>query len=387
MPIVVISPFNVATFAVGGGHFWVYLQYVLGLRQLGCDVYWLERFRPGRDPEGDEHARATFFERMATFGLDGKVLLYVQDERTEASGTVCEFIGVPQATAEAVLRQADLLLNFHYAIDPRVLAYAKRTALVDIDPGLLQLWMSTGQINVPPHDVHLTIGETVGTPAARFPDCGRQWIHIRPPVCLEFWPYTHDPACEAFTTIAGWWSGKWVKEVQDGKEAMYDNNKRVAFLDFIEMPRLTSQALELALYFNEKDVADRELLERHGWRVRHSRETAGTPEQYQTYLQQSRGEFSCAKPSYIKLDTAWVSDRSACYLASGKPVVVQDTGPSTFLPNGEGMFRFTTMKEAVKAFDVINADYERHCRAARKLAETYFDAKQIVGKILSVALE
>ena len=258
---------------------------------------------------------------------------------------------------------------------------------MDIDPGLLQLWMSTGQINVPPHDVHLTIGETVGTRAARFPDCGRQWIHIRPPVCLEFWPYTHDPACEAFTTIAGWWSGKWVKEVQDGKEAMYDNNKRVAFLDFIEMPRLTSQALELALYFNEKDVADRELLETHGWRVRHSREAAGTPEKYQTYLQQSRGEFSCAKPSYIKLDTAWVSDRSACYLASGKPVVVQDTGPSTFLPNGEGMFRFTTMKEAVKAFDMINADYERHCRAARKLAETYFDAKQIVGKILSVALE
>jgi glycosyltransferase involved in cell wall biosynthesis len=113
---------------------------------------------------------------------------------------------------------------------------------------------------------------------------------------------------------------------------------------------------------------------------------ASTPEHYQAYIQRSRGEFSCAKPAYIKLQTAWVSDRSACYLASGKPVVVQDTGPSSFLPNGEGMFRFTTTEEAVRALDAINADYERHCRAARELAETYFDAKQIVGKILSVAM-
>ena len=383
MPRVVISPYNVAAFPEGAGHFWVYLQYVLGLRQLGCDVYWLERFRPGRNPSGDEHARATFCERMAAFGLDGKVLLYSQAE--ECGGPI-EFIGVAQATAEAVLRQADLLLNFHYAIDPRLLAYAKRSALVDIDPGLLQIWMSTGQINVPPHDLYLTIGETVGTRAARFPNCGREWIHIRPPVCLEFWPYTYDPACEAFTTVAGWWSGKWVKAIQDGKEVLQDNNKRVAFLDFVELPHHTPQALELALYLADGDAADRQVLENHGWRVRHSREVASTPEYYQAYIRRSRGEFSCAKPAYLTLQTAWVSDRTACYLASGKPVVVQHTGPSAYLPNGEGMFRFSTLDEAAAALDAINSDYERQCRAAREIAAAYFDAKQVLTRLLSETL-
>src|SRR5207247_11174445 len=126
--------------------------------------------------------------------------------------------------------------------------------------------------------------------------------------------------------------------------------------------------------------------ERRGWRIRQSSEVSATPETYQAYIQRSRGEFSCAKPSYVKLQTAWVSDRTVCYLASGKPVVVQDTGPSSFLPNDEGIFRFQTAQEAARAIDAINADYEHHCRAARKLAETHFDATHVVGKILNCTI-
>src|SRR5256886_12133425 len=129
------------------------------------------------------------------------------------------------------------------------------------------------------------------------------------------------------------------------------------------------------------------ILQSRGWRIRHSREVADNLENYQTHIQRSRGEFSCAKPSYIKLQTAWVSDRTVCYLASGKPVVVQDTGPSAILPNGEGMFRFTTLAQAAEAIETINADYEHHCRAARKLAETHFDAKLTMRKILDCALD
>jgi hypothetical protein len=103
-------------------------------------------------------------------------------------------------------------------------------------------------------------------------------------------------------------------------------------------------------------------------------------------IQSSRGEFSCAKPSTIRSQNAWISDRTVCYLASGKPVVVQDTGPSSFLPNGEGMFRFSTVEEAAAAFAAVNADYARHCRAARELAEAYFDSHEILGKILATAL-
>jgi hypothetical protein len=147
---------------------------------------------------------------------------------------------------------------------------------------------------------------------------------------------------------------------------------------------LTGQPLELALFLRrERDVMECKDLERRGWRIRHSRDVAATPEMYQDYIQRSRGEFSCAKRSCMKFQNGWVSDRTLCYLASGKPVVVQDTGPSAVLPNGEGMFRFSTPQQAAQAFETINADYEHHCRAARKLAETHFDAKRITAKILS----
>ncbi|MGH7613131.1 MAG: glycosyltransferase [Gemmatimonadales bacterium] len=386
MATVVVSCYNVASFAEGGGHFWVYMQYVQGLRQAGCDVYWLERFRRGRDPSGDARAITTFFARMTRFGLDGKVLLYTQDQPSAGGAAVVQFIGVARAEAEAVLRRADLVLNFHYAIDPSLLACARRSALVDIDPGLLQFWISTGQLRVPPHDVYLTIGETVGTPAARFPDCGLPWIQFHPPVCLDHWPYTYDPRSEAFTTVAGWWSGQWVRGTLDGAEIFYENTKRVSFLEFVALPRRTRQPLELALYFAADDGDDRALLESHGWRVRHSRDVAGGPEQYQAYIQRSRGEFSTAKPSCMKLQNAWISDRTLCYLASGKPAVVQHTGPSAYLPNGEGLFRFATIDEAAAALDAVNTDYPRQCQAARELAAAHFDARGVLERILSISL-
>ncbi len=167
---------------------------------------------------------------------------------------------------------------------------------------------------------------------------------------------------------------------------MYENTKRVSFLEFADLPLLTRQPLELALFMkNPRDMKEWKELEERGWRIRHSSDVAASPEQYQAHIQQSRGEFSCAKRSCMKFQNAWVSDRSLCYLASGKPVVVQDTGPSEFLPNGEGMFRFTTPEQAAKAFDVINTDYERHCHAARRLAETHFDARRVMARILSFA--
>jgi hypothetical protein len=142
----------------------------------------------------------------------------------------------------------------------------------------------------------------------------------------------------------------------------------------------------LALYLGEGDEIDRQTLENYGWKVRHSREVSATPEMYQSYIQESRGEFSCAKPSCVRFQNAWISDRTLCYLASGKPAVVQNTGPSSFLPNGEGIFRFLTLNEAADALDTINADYERHCRAAREIAESFFDARQVLERILSSAL-
>jgi hypothetical protein len=388
MATIVISPCNVVNSIDVGGHFWVYMQYAQALGRLGCEVYWLERFHSSGDQDHDAAMLETFFKQMERYGLGGKTILYTSDEqkneqRNDRRGPH-EYIGVTASQAKAVFRRADLLLNFQYTIDPALLSWFRRTALVDIDPGLLQFWISTGQLLVPQHDLYFTTGETVGTPSAEFPDCGLPWIHIRPPICLELWPYTYNPNCEAFTTVSSWWGETdWITI---GKRIIYVNTKRASFLNFMELPHGTEQVIELALYLGKGDEKDQRVLEGHGWRVRHSHEVSATPEMYQSYIQRSRGEFSCAKPSCMKFQNAWISDRTLCYLASGKPVVVQNTGPSSFLPNGEGMFRFSTLDEAADALATINAAYERHCRTAREIAEAYFDAKQSLERILSFAL-
>jgi hypothetical protein len=385
MITVVISVYRVANFPDGGGHFWVYMQYVQALRRLGCEVYWLEHFQRSEDPAGETHVLANFFERMKRFGLEGKTLLYSLDPDQEGGAPSFHFVGCTRSEAEAVVGRADLLLNFHYAIDPRLLECARRTALVDIDPGLLQYWMSIGQLAVPLHDRYLTTGETVGTAGARFSDCGLPWIHIRPPVCLDLWPATESES-EAFTTVSSWMTTDFLTVTENGKTVLRENTKRVAFFRFLDLPRYTAQPLELALYLVDEDEDDRACLEQHGWRVRHSRDVAGSPEAYRSYIQQSRGEFSCAKPSCMDFQNAWISDRTLCYLASGKPAVVQHTGPSAYLPNGEGLFRFTNLQEAAGALEAVNADYEWHCRAAREIARSCFDAEQIMTRILNETL-
>jgi Glycosyltransferase len=383
MLTVVVSPFNVANFPQGGGHFWVYMQYVQGLRQLGCDVFWLERFRSTGDANTDAAMLAPFLKRLERFGLSGKAILYTSRTGNGEHGIPEACFGMTLDQAEAVFERAELLLNFHYAISPALLKRFRRTALVDIDPGLLQFWISRGQLSVPAHDLFFTTGETVGTRTARFPDCELEWFRIRPPVCLEQWPYTFTPGAEAFTTVSNWDADDWI--VDDTQR--YENTKRVAFLQFADLPRFSSQPLELALFLRtEKDLLEKQDLRQRGWRIRHSGEVAGNPEAYRVYVQQSRGEFSCAKRSCIEFQNAWISDRTLCYLASGKPAVVQHTGPSSFLPNGEGLFRFKTLQEAAAAFDEINSNYEHHSRAARRLVETEFDARKIARQILSHAL-
>jgi hypothetical protein len=380
MATVVVSAYNVANTPTFGGHFWVYLQYAHGLRRLGCDVFWLEQL-PRSDP-GHDAAGAIFFRRMERYGFAGRVILY----DTANGGDRLSFSGVSDAVAERVFRRADLLLNFHYAIDATLLSRFRRTALVDIDPGLLQFWISRGQLQVPRHDLYLTIGETVGTPAARFPDCGLSWTHIRPPVCLDLWPYTYTPASTRFTTVSSWLGGEYVME---GERVLFENDKRVSFLQFVELPAQTEAELELALYFklarDAPDAGDRALLERNGWHVRHALEVASTPERYRAYIGASRGEFSCVKPSCVHFRNAWISDRTLCYLASGKPAVVQETGPSSFLPNGEGILRFCTLADAADALAALDGDYERHCKAARAIAEEFFDARIILSQLLNVA--
>jgi len=383
-PTVVLSAFNVANFPEGGGHFWVYMQYALGLRQLGCDVYWMERFLRGADDKRDASAIATFFDRMEEFGFGGKALLIAaRDVHTPWTDSI--LVGPSLSEARALMRRTDLLLNFHYAIEPELLARFRRTALVDIDPGLFQFWLSRGQLKVPRHDLYFTTGETVGTPGARFPDCGLEWVRIPPAVCVEQWSCANGDRGDAMTTVSAWDSPDWVVDRPAG--VRFDNSKRVAFLPFRDLPRLTPQPLELALFLDTAvDHEEGRMMAEHGWRIRRSVEVAGSPQAYRDYIRRSRGEFSCAKPSCMAFQNAWVSDRTLCYLASGKPAVVQHTGPSRYLPDADGLFRFHTIEGAAESLAAMNADYEHHCRAARALAEAHFDARKVTARILEVSL-
>jgi hypothetical protein len=381
---VVVSAFNAVDTGLGG-HFWAYAQFVHGLRSIGFRVHWLERTSGTGDSERDSRRAARFQRLGAEHGLDG-VILY-RSSRASDGRELRDYLGWIPGQVEEIFGEADLLLNFHYAVDPSLLSRFRRTALVDIDPGLLQVWISTGQLTVAPHDVYFTTGETVGTPAARFADCGLPWVHINPPVSLEQWPYAHDPNAEAFTTVSNWWGGATHGEWFTDGNGFYENNKRVSFLEVARLPRLVSQRLELALCLGgESDQQDRRHLEACGWRVRDAAEVAGDPHSYRSYVQRSRGHFSCAKPSYVRLRTAWVGDRTPCYLASGKPVVVQDTGPSSCLPDGDGVFRFSNLAGAARALAAVDADYAGHCQAARALAEAHFDAGAVAARILDVAL-
>jgi hypothetical protein len=367
---------NALRYVEGGGHLWAYLNWALGLRDLGCQVVWLEAVRPGTSPDALRESVAALKDRLRRYGLADSVALC---SLTEAS--------LPQGVEGCMdldaASRADLLLNLVYGLPRVVVERFPRTALVDIDPGLLQIWISKKAIAVAPHDVYFTIGETVGHPGAKSPDAGLPWTYTPPCIALSWWPLARPATggSPAFTTVSHWYADEWV--AWNGE--VYKNDKQTGFLPFLDLPQRTSWPLELALCMRHDDAEWTEL-RRKGWRVRHAWDVASTPWGYQQYIQNSLGEFSCTKPSYVRLENAWISDRTLCYLASGKPAVVQHTGPSQFLPDASGLFRFRTIEDAASCLEAVMADNERHGFLARALAEEYFDAPRVVGRVLERAL-
>lgn len=366
---------NTIRYLEGGGHSWVYLNWALGLRAAGCRVIWLESMRRGAPPRQVRSDVAALRRRLAPHGLSDSVALLVGGERPpegEPEG------GLP---LEEVF-EADLLLNFAYALRPSVVGRFRRSALVDIDPGLNQVWLSEARMRVAPHDVYFTIGETVGRPEARFPDGGRTWHYTPPPVHLPAWPPIDVTNGASYTTITHWWGA-----LMEYRSERYYNGKRDGFLPYFDLPAYVQPQLELAIGRGACIGDERAALERRGWRIEDAHSVAGTPGDYQRYIRGSRAEFSCAKPSCLHLQNAWISDRTLCYLASGKPAVVEHTGDSRFLPDAEGLCRFRNLQEAVRAIESVESDYEWHSRRARALAEEHFDARKVARSVLERALD
>ncbi len=359
-----------------GGHLWVFLNWALGLKALGCEVLWLEQVDSSTPADKLALAIDGLKSRLAPFGLADSMALCSPGGASAAQGFPDGYLDT------AVAAEVDLLLNLGGKIGPETVSLFPRSALVDIDPGLTQIWISESQQPIAKHDVYFSIGETVGTTAAKFPDCGVEWHFTPTAVYLPEWQLGCADVSSPYTTVTSWWG--WWEEFQG---ETFNNEKRTTFLDYLGLPSRSPAKLELALaLWEHRDHDDVHLLEANGWSVKHAFDVGRTPEDYRQYLKHSRGEFSCAKPSCIRLENAWISDRSLCYMAMGKPAIVQHTGASRFLPDADGLFRFRGLDEAVHALEKAESDYEQHGRNARALVEEYFDATKVVGRVLERAL-
>ena len=380
-PVFVGSAF-VAQYPEGGGNFWVPLQYLLGLRALGVDAWWLELLFTRGGEAQDRPMVDRFLDQARAMGVADRVLLvhFPDGARHDPPGRALVH---GMSAGELAARQRDaLLVNLADSVTAPLRAGFARTALLDLDPGPFQLWAREHDLGVGDHDVHLTIGQHLGAPDSPIPLGGVDWIRIWPCVHLEAWPCQGPPAPDApYTTVTQWWSGQYA--TLDGE--IYDCNKREGFLRILPLAGRTRARLELAANLHPGEVDDRALLARAGWRLVDPATVAGTPEAFRRFVQRSRGEVSTAKPAYVKARSGWVSDRTICYLASGRPCVVEATGAEAHLPASAGLRCFRSLDEAADALARVEADWPAAARAARALAEEVFATRVVLPALLQAA--
>ena len=346
--------------AGNGGEAWVRLSYVLGFRRLGCAVSFVEEIA---DPSPD--AVAYFRQVTGRFGVPAAL---VGPNGAAVVGDAPE--------------EGDLLVNVSGNLRaPDVLDRFRRRAYVDLDPGFTQVWHAQGALDLSGYDVYFTVGENVGRPGCPLPTGGVHWRATRPPVVLDDWPAANG-GFTRFTTVAAW-RGPFGPVEHDGHRY---GVKLHEFRKVIELPERSPHRFELALAIHAGEDGDLATLHRHGWRIVDPRAVAGSPEDFRDYVRSSGAEFSAAQGIYVDTRSGWFSDRTARYLAAGRPALVQDTGFGDHLPVGEGLLAFRTLEETAAGAELIASDYERHARAARSLAEEHLDSDQVLARLLEEVL-
>ena len=362
-------------FARRGGHVAFVLQWLVGLERLGHDVLFVNTTATPR-PEDHTRLVSAFVDTVSTWWrLEQSALVDTSAQRCLA--------GRSFADVERFAADADALLTLALAGErdpPAPLDRARRRIFIDQDPGYTQLWAELRGVDtiIGAHDVHFTVGANVGTPRSRLPTGGLAWHHTWNPVVLDWWPHDAPLVRDRFTTIADWWGQPYLEF--DGAVL---GPKREEFRRFLAIPSVAGEPIELALDIPADD-GDLPVLARAGWRVT----TPGDVESvdgYRAWVAGSLGELSCVKGVYAHTRSGWFSDRSAAYLACGRPVILQDTGFSDVLPTGHGLFAFRTVEEAAAAVREVRSDYVRHSRAARELAAEWFAADRVLRSLLDRA--
>jgi hypothetical protein len=368
-----------------GGVVWDYIQYVLGFAELGHDVYYLEDsgmwpYDPvNKTISADCTYNVAFLKKlMEELGL-GDRWIY----RNPADET---FHGAGEAKARDLLKNGDLLVNVstaswlsHYEVG------VKHQMFIDGDPMFNQIEMLrspeadyTKRLRA--HDSHFTFGLKLGDPDCRVPDTGIKWKKTVQPVSLKWWPVQSEASGGAFTTVMNWASYK-PKEF----EGELFGQKDLEFEKFSDLPLHTPEKLVVAMGQGIGSKRPTELLQRKGWTILEPDEVLPDHWSYRKFLMESKGEWSIAKHGYVSARTGWFSCRSACYLALGRPVLVQDTGWTDHFPAGEGLLAFTTMDECVAGLAEISRNYAKHQKAARAFAEKHLDARVVCQDLLAQA--
>ncbi len=334
----------IANKAGQGGEAWVRLNRMLGLRQLGFDVHFVEQLQPGAPATAVDFFRDT----MSRHGLAECAALLGED------GARC---GPPLARVLEFASGGDALVNIsgHLALDA-VFERVKRRVYVDIDPGFTRIWHAQGaKLGLGRHDAHFTIGENIGTPGCVIPTCGFAWRKVRPPVVLDAWPVFEGAKFDRFTTVANWRGSYGPLEFEGRAFGL----KVHEFRKCIALPRETGLPFEIALGIHPGDHADLAALRDTGWRITDPAQASGSADAFANFVRGSGAEFSVAQGVYVHTHSGWFSDRTAVYLASGRPAFVQDTGFSRTLSSAKGLVAFSTPEEGARRA----RDRRRLCRA------------------------
>jgi GT2 family glycosyltransferase len=366
------------------GIVFITMQYLVGLKRLGFDVYYVEEhgktpwmLMDGQQQSGAAVAVAFITDLMRRFGLeDDRWAFRAPHDRDQC-------FGLPEPALTAVLRDAAVILNLHGGTVPRPEHYAGgRLVYVGTDPVEVEVSLDNGDQGIvdylAPHSAFFTWGENYGNPDCRVPWSDRfAFVPTRQPIVRDLWAPFHRGAAEAFSTVANW---RQPYRSVTYRGEIYHWSKHLEFEKFIDLPCHGGQPFELALVNALDD--DRQVLTAHGWRIRDASALNRDLDAYRQYIGESRGEFTVAKDQNVRLRSGWFSDRSASYLACGRPVITQDTGFSNTLPTGEGLFAFSTLEEILEAVGRINADYTRHSQAAAAIARDWFDYRVVLGAML-----
>lgn len=368
---------SVAQRSDAGGHVWVFLHYLLGFRRLGHDVVLIDRLEPSQcvDRTGAVCApeRSVQVRRLASimsrFGLSDDWAVLVGDD----------VVGKSRRELQSAMARSEAFVNVMGFIDDAdLLRRANNAVFLDIDPGFPQLWLELGWHDAfAGHDRFVTIGENIGRSPCDVPSGGIDWLTTKQPVVLEHWPVAAGPGSRV-TTVGAWRGPNDPIEFHGRRHGL----RAHAMRELLDLPSSISATVEVALDIDPWDVADRDSLVAAGWRLVQPAEVSDTPEAYRDYVRGSAAELMIAKELYTLARTGWFSDRSATYLASGRPVVASDTGLVGHLPLGAGLVVFDDLDGAVAGVESVLADLPRHQRSARDIAEEYFDSDRVLADLL-----